>query len=116
MVARPAFFAWPVEEQLRYRVTLPDDDREAIVAGLLRVHGQRRPAAWARLESHGRVPLDLQNRINEWLQPLVGIGEDAFSLNDLIENFDSSVVVLRKKYKVVIHPDALRDIEDDGLP
>lgn len=82
MVARPEFFAWPAEEQLRYRVKLPDADHEAIVSALLREHGERRPAALAKLESHGRVPLDLQNRINEWLQPLKGIGEDAFALNE----------------------------------
>jgi hypothetical protein len=82
MVARPEFFAWSAEEQLRYRVKLPDEDREAIVAALLREHGVRRPAALAKLESQGRVPLDLQNRINEWLQPLKGIGEDAFALNE----------------------------------
>jgi hypothetical protein len=82
MVARPAFFAWSAQVQLGYRVKLPDDDRAAIIAALLREHGQRRPAALAKLESHGRVSLDLQNRINEWLQPLKGIGEDAFSLNE----------------------------------
>lgn len=82
MVARPAFFAWSAEEQLRYRVQLPDDDRQAVVAALLREHRERRPAALAKLESHGRVPLDLQNRINEWLQPLKGIGADAFAFNE----------------------------------
>lgn len=82
MVARPEFFTWSTQEQLRYRVKPPDDDREAIVAALLREHGERPPAALARLESHGRVPLALQNRINEWLQPLKGIGEDAFALNE----------------------------------
>ena len=82
MVARPAFFAWSAKDQLRYRVAMPDEDREAIVAALLREHGERRPAALAKLESHGRVPLELQNRINEWLQPLKGIGEDAFALNE----------------------------------
>jgi len=82
MVARSEFFAWSAEEQLRYRVKLPEDDREAIVAVLLREHGERRPAALAKLESHGRVPRDLQNRINEWLQPLKGIGEDALALNE----------------------------------
>lgn len=82
MVARPEFFARPAEDQLRYRVKLPDDDREAIVAALLREHSERRPAALAKLESHGRVPLALQNRINEWLQPLKGIGEDVFALNE----------------------------------
>ncbi len=82
MVARPEFFTWSAEQQLRYRVNLPDDDREGIIAALLREHGERRPAARARLESRGRVPLELQDRINEWLQPLRGIGEDAFSLNE----------------------------------
>lgn len=82
MVVRPEFFAWSAQEQLAYRVKLPDEDREALVAALLREHGQRRPAALAKLESRGRVPLALQNRINEWLQPLSGIGEDAFALNE----------------------------------
>ena len=82
MSALPAFFAWPAAEQLRYRVKLPADAREAIVAALLREDGERRPAALAKLESRSRVPLALQNRINEWLQPLEGIGEDAFSLNE----------------------------------
>lgn len=83
IAAQPAFFAWPADRQWRYRVTLPRDDRERIVAALLREHGERRPAAMARLEAQGRrVPLGLQNRINEWLQPLAGIGEDAFSLNE----------------------------------
>lgn len=81
MIARPEFFAWPAEEQLRYRVKLPRGDREAIIAALLRERGERRPVGLARLESRGRVPLELQNRINEWLQPLNGIGEDAFVLN-----------------------------------
>jgi hypothetical protein len=82
IAAQPAFFAWTADEQLRYRVSLPHADREAIVAALLREHGERRPAALAKLESNRRVPLALQNRINEWLQPLVGIGADAFSLNE----------------------------------
>jgi hypothetical protein len=34
---------------------------------------------------------------------------------DLVKNFDPKVVPLRKKLKVMIHPEALRDIEDDGL-
>ncbi len=91
MVARPEFFAWSAQEQLRYRVKLPDEDREAIVAALLREHGERRPGALAKLESHGRVPLALQNRINEWLQPLKGIGEDAFALNEHFAQ-DSSIL------------------------
>lgn len=82
MVARPEFFTWSAEGQLRYRVNLPNDDHEAILSALLREHGGRRRVARARLESRGRIPLDLQNRVNEWLQPLQGIGEDTFSLNE----------------------------------
>jgi hypothetical protein len=33
----------------------------------------------------------------------------------LIENFDAKVVPLRKKWKVMVHPSAMRDMEDDGL-
>jgi len=82
MVARPEFFTWPADEQLHYRVSLQHGDREAIIAALLREHGERRPAALARRESRSRLPLGLQNRVNEWLQPLLGIGDDAFSLNE----------------------------------
>lgn len=83
MAARPEFFAWPANDRLAYRISPPDVDREAIVAALLREHGERRPVALAKLESQGRrLPLALQNRINEWLQALVGIGEDMFSLNE----------------------------------
>lgn len=85
MVARPEFFGWSDQEQLRYRLDLPDDDRERIVAALLRETGHRRPEALAKLESHGRVALGVQNRINELLLPLTGIGEDAFVLNEHLQ-------------------------------
>lgn len=79
---QPAYFGWPPDEQLRYRVTLPDVDREAVVSALLLAHGRRRPVATAKLESRGRISLELQHEINQWLQPLVGIGEDDFKLNE----------------------------------
>lgn len=79
---QPAYFGWPPDEQLRWRVKLPDADREAVVAALLEAHGRRRTVATAKLESRGRVSLELQHEINQWLQPLVGIGEDAFKLNE----------------------------------
>lgn len=89
MLAQPAFFGWPPDEQLRWRVKLPGADREAVVAALLRTHGRRRPEASAKLESHRRVPLRLQNEINQWLQPLVGIGEDSFNLNESFAESES---------------------------
>jgi hypothetical protein len=80
--ARPDFFGLSPEEQLRYRVKLPDDDRQAIVAALLKAHGHPHHVELAEQESNGRIAVEEQHRINEWLQPLVGIGEDAFSLNE----------------------------------
>lgn len=80
--ARPDFFGLSPEEQLRYRVKLPDDDRQAIVAALLKAHGHQQHAELAEQESNGRIAEDVQHRINEWLQSLVGIGEDAFSFNE----------------------------------
>lgn len=99
MVARPEYFGWSDQEQLRYRLDLPDGDRERIVAALLRETGHRRPAALARLESRGRVALNVQNRINELLLPFTGVGEDALPL--------------RKRFKIFMHPQALRDPEGD---
>ncbi len=34
---------------------------------------------------------------------------------DLVRNFDPKVVPLRKKLKVMFHPEVLRDMEGDGL-
>ena len=163
MVARPEYFAWSAEAQLRYRVKLPDGDREAIVAALLRAHGERQPAALAKLESHGRVPLGacfLDDHQREHLDPkernllIVFSGPDALAAvrvtsflrdcrrierplaelralevreakrmrdfvaaqhEDLVKNFDPKVVPLRKKLGVMLHPEALRDMEDERL-
>ncbi len=79
---QPDYFGWPPDQQLRYRIELPDADREALIVALLRAHGHRRPVATAKLESNSRVSLAVQHQINHWLQPLVGIGEDSFSLNE----------------------------------
>jgi hypothetical protein len=80
--ARPDFFGMSPEQQLRFRVKLPSEDRQAIVAALLAMHGHSRPAEAAEQESNGRIAVPVQHRINEWLQPLIGIGEDSFSLNE----------------------------------
>jgi hypothetical protein len=79
---RPEFFGLPADQQMRYRVKLPRQDRQAIVAALLAAYGHPQPSEVADQESNGHIEVPLQNRINEWLQPLVGIGEDAFSLNE----------------------------------
>ena len=49
IAVQPGYFSWPPDQQLRYRVKQPLADRQALVAGLLRAHGNRRPVATAWL-------------------------------------------------------------------
>lgn len=83
---RREFFSWPPEQQLRYRAALPDEDRAAIVRALITgLSGTEGVAAQlVRQEQEGRLPLRLQNRINELLLPLTGIGADCFYLNEYL--------------------------------
>jgi hypothetical protein len=205
---QPAYFGWSPDEQLRYRVTLPDADREAVVAALLRAHGRRRPVATAgpddgkvegglirwdqRVDADGHEALleELQHRVwgyearrcqdllvefedhgraATWFiddpYPDTAKAEDESNLlivfsdpaalararfttflrdcramqqprhelntledrevrailnfareqhDDLRRNFDPKVTPLRKRRKVMLHPHALRDLEDDG--
>ena len=82
IVVRPEFFSWPAYHQAQYRVTLPESDRAAIVKLLLTDIADEKVAELMALDDDGRLPLDLQNRLNEQLLPLVGIGEDSFYLNE----------------------------------
>lgn len=79
---RPDFFGLSPEQQLLLRMNLPVADRQAIVAALLAAHGHDQSLELAEKESTGRLETSVQHRINEWLQPLIGIGEDAFSFNE----------------------------------
>ena len=83
IAVRPEFFSWPVDQQTHYRLALPDNDRAAIVKLLVSdIDGGAAAAERVTLEDDGRLPLDLQHRLNELLLPLEGIGEDAFYLNE----------------------------------
>lgn len=82
MSVRPDYFALPLPDRLRYRVDLPKADRHSIVAALLKLHGHAHADSIARGEAERQVAVELQNQINQWLQPLIGIGENAFSLNE----------------------------------
>ena len=86
---RPEYFTWSADERWRFRSKLPDADSTALIEALLKAHGRKRPAAMAKLESQGRIPLELQGEINQWMQPLVGIGEDSFSLSESFAADDS---------------------------
>lgn len=88
---RPDFFGLPPDQQLRYRVKFPSKDRQAIVAALLAAHGHNLPAEVAEQESNGDIAAPVQHRVNEWLQPIIGIGEDSFSLNESLR-VDQSIL------------------------
>jgi len=79
---RSDFFGLSAQDRLRYRVKLPEADRQAIVAALLKAHRRAGVGVLACGESRDQVAVQLQNQINEWLQPLIGIGADAFSFNE----------------------------------
>jgi hypothetical protein len=81
----PDFFGWPPERQTRYRVALPAQDRAALLSSFLETLPKNAARSGERRDEEDRLPLPLHHRVNEFLQPLVGIGDDAFSLNELFE-------------------------------
>lgn len=85
MRVRSDFFGWPPEQQTRYRVALPAQDRAALVSSLIETLSKDGTRGGESRDEEDRLPLPLQHRVNELLQPLVGIGEDAFFLNELFE-------------------------------
>lgn len=82
IAVRPEFFSWATDRQTQYRVKLPENDRAAIVKLLLTDVAGEKAAELAALDDDEHLALDLQNRLNELLLPLIGIGEDAFYLNE----------------------------------
>ena len=83
MKVRPDYFAWSPAEQERYGAAIPQEDHERLCQALFReLWGRkiRSPKAAARAAT--RIPLDEQNRWNETVLPLFGIGEDCFHLNE----------------------------------
>lgn len=83
MKVRPDYFAWSPAAQERYGVAIPQEDHEHLCQALFRELWERKirsPKAAARAAT--RIPLDEQNRWNETVLPLVGIGNDCFFLNE----------------------------------
>lgn len=79
----PDFFRWNPQRQLRYRVDPPEDDRKAIVKALtaaIAATGGESSFAAAVEEDH--LPRPIQECLNALILPLLGIGRDAFYLNE----------------------------------
>jgi hypothetical protein len=84
----PDFFQWEAANQLRYRVDLPEKDRQAMVRALL---ASIVAGSGSTFDDEDRLPHAVQNRLNELILPLTGIGPDAFFLN---ESFADGVTIL----------------------
>ena len=83
MKCRPEFFGWPPQQQERYGVAIPEDDRGRLDRALLEeLFGYRLCSNKAAARAAERLSIDEQIRWNETILPLVGLGEDSFFLNE----------------------------------
>jgi hypothetical protein len=80
---RPEFFTWSAEDRERYGVAIPEEDRDLLDQAILsdRLGIKTR----ASKTKKGKLPMDEQNRLNEIILPLTGIGEDSFYLSEWFE-------------------------------
>ena len=83
MKVRREYFTWPLWEQERYGVAIPEPDRAALDAALLaELFGQTFATQREAVDAADAIPLEERNRWNELILPLTGIGEDLFYLNE----------------------------------
>lgn len=75
IAAQPEFFTWSPQQQDAWRLMLTPDDRTAIIRTLLAAR-----ADTAVYIGDERLPETVQDQINEQIQPLIGLGTDAFHL------------------------------------
>ncbi len=85
MRANPGYFAMSIEEQERYRVSMPDEDEfiieQQIFHDMLNVDVSTRDE-WRN--AHRQMPISQLNRFNEVIQPIKGIGDDCLWLNEYL--------------------------------
>jgi len=75
MRVRPEFFTWPLPEQEHYGAAIPSTDALPIESALLK-------DLFSITDADQELMTEQQNRLNETLLPLTGIGEDCFYLNE----------------------------------
>jgi hypothetical protein len=102
MKVRPEYFRWRIERQERYGVAIPKGDAASLDRVLLkelfgRVYATQRDARIAA----DHLSLAEQDRWNQTVLPLHGIGEDCFYLN---ESFP--------RRKNILHFESLRDFDE----
>jgi hypothetical protein len=80
---KPEYFAWPVAEQERYRVGMPDQDAFRVEQAVLRSLFDLKVATPAQLNAALETFTPAQYlQFNSTMLPLRGIGEDHFFLNE----------------------------------
>ncbi|MCB5364788.1 hypothetical protein H0484_13625 [Pusillimonas sp. CC-YST705] len=90
MRVRPEYFSWPQEQQERYGVAVPEEDRARLDLVLMQELFGRTKASVEQTESiSDRLSGEELNLWNETLLPLMGIGEDYFFLNEHFREGDS---------------------------
>lgn len=80
---KPEYFAWPVEQQERYRVAMPEQDAFRIEQAVLRSLFDLKVETPAQLSAAVETfTPDQYLQFNSTMLPLRGIGEDYFFLNE----------------------------------
>jgi hypothetical protein len=98
MWVNPDYFVWPVEEQERYRVSMPEGDafriRQALLKELFGIHVKSAEEMEAAVDAF----TDKEHvALNKALLPVVGIGEDSFFLNEFLSE-DRTLLDFRTLY------------------
>lgn len=103
MKVRPEFFGWRREAQERYGAAIPEDDRARLDRALLaELFGCKARSAREAARAADRLSPREQNLWNEAVLPLIGVGEDAFYLNEWLG-----------EGKSVLDFASLRDFDED---
>ncbi len=102
MKVRPEYFSWPQEQQERYGVAIPVDDRKRLDVVLMQeLFGKTNMPDEQTEKRADRLSSDELNLWNETVLPLTGIGEDHFFLNEHFCEGDS-----------ILHYQTLREYDE----
>lgn len=85
MRANPGYFTMSIEEQERYRVSMPDEDvftiEQQVFRDLMNINVSSRDE-WRN--AHEKMPISELDHFNEAIQPIKGVGDDYLWLNEYL--------------------------------
>lgn len=103
---KPEYFAWPVAEQERYRVGMPEQDAFRIEQTALQVVRLRHFVRDCR--SMAGNPQELEVWAKRECQAVRRFLEETY--RDIKQHFDPKVARLRKKRKIILADGAVKDL------